>query len=329
MATYITFENAIKNGDVKHRHIIPLMADATTDAAKMKLAQEYITYYESNDIGGNVENIYRMGAENSITHPKLFDLYIKEKGCKIAPLARLYLTLQNLIISATKQTMTYTLLKYGSWDKSREQVYSYYQKLYDIRHIFHVSTWYCARHMTGAATAEAKNVIAKGGDLAALRERLDSEFLDYRWSVVEYDKDWDHELDSIQCGSEKVSLVATKVPDVGSDFIKVSTGVTTVRHFILMYEYSESPKADCKQIMDTRNKVYVKLKNKFTDVASGPNMLSHGSCPTYIRSIAVKAAATQNKVCEVRAPKPGEYLENFYFFATGNCFLFFSEKSLK
>ena len=57
LSTWITWENAIKNGGKKLKDIRRAMGTKTRRIEQVKLAEEFVNYYENNNLDGNVLNM--------------------------------------------------------------------------------------------------------------------------------------------------------------------------------------------------------------------------------------------------------------------------------
>ena len=68
--------------------ICKAMGTKTRRIDKVKLAEEYVMYYESNNLDGNLQNLYRMAAlPEGITQRNIFDRFIPEFDCDITKLS--------------------------------------------------------------------------------------------------------------------------------------------------------------------------------------------------------------------------------------------------
>ena len=60
-----------------------------------KLAEEYVSYYDNNNLDGKLQNLYRMAAlPEGITHRNIFDRFIAEYGCDITKLSELMILIK-------------------------------------------------------------------------------------------------------------------------------------------------------------------------------------------------------------------------------------------
>ncbi|XP_043569910.1 cephalotoxin-like protein [Chiloscyllium plagiosum] len=112
ISTYMDWEYAIRNGAVKLRDIRHQMGLTQDKRRQRNLALDYITYYNNNQIEGNIMNLHRVSVTaNNPTNRNLFDLFIEHQSCDVTQLSGLMIILKNLMTSAAQQTMTYYYFK--------------------------------------------------------------------------------------------------------------------------------------------------------------------------------------------------------------------------
>ena len=69
LSAWIKWEYASRNGAKKLSDIRKAMGTKTRRIDQVKLAEEYVSYYENNNLDGNLQNLYRMATlSEGITH---------------------------------------------------------------------------------------------------------------------------------------------------------------------------------------------------------------------------------------------------------------------
>ncbi len=86
------------------------MSELTSRRDKLKLAEEYIKYYDDLGIDDAFQNIYRFtGDGESVTGRNFFDVFVNEKGCREDQLGSLEMIITNLLASGVCQKVAYLL----------------------------------------------------------------------------------------------------------------------------------------------------------------------------------------------------------------------------
>ena len=108
LSAWIKWEFASRNRAKKLSDIRKAMGTKTRRIDQVKLADEYVNYYESNNLDGNLHNLYRMAAlPEGITHRNIFDRFIAQYGSDITKLSELMILIKNILTSAAQQKMSY------------------------------------------------------------------------------------------------------------------------------------------------------------------------------------------------------------------------------
>jgi len=77
LSAWIKWEYASRNGAKKLSDIRKAMGTKTRKIDQVKLVEEYVNYYENNNLDGNLQNLYRMATlPEGITHRNIFDRFI-------------------------------------------------------------------------------------------------------------------------------------------------------------------------------------------------------------------------------------------------------------
>lgn len=162
LSKWIEWEYKSRNGAKKLSDIRKAMGiQPAKRIDQVKLAEEYINYYENNDLDGNLLNLYRMAAlPESVNQRNIFDRFIAEFGCDITKLSELMILIKNIMISAAQQKMTYYYFK---GDKSRategfEDVQTYFFK---IRRAFDDRVWHCKSNSADYAKKTVDKILKK------------------------------------------------------------------------------------------------------------------------------------------------------------------------
>ena len=112
LSAWIKWEYASRNGAKKLSDIRKAMGNKTRRIDQVKLAEEYVMYYENNNLDGNLQNLYRMATlSEGITQRNIFDRFIAEFGCDITKLSELMILIKNIMTSAAQQKLTYYYFK--------------------------------------------------------------------------------------------------------------------------------------------------------------------------------------------------------------------------
>ena len=112
LSVWIKWEYASRNGAKKLSDIRKAMGTKTRRIDQVKLAEEYIKYYENNNLDGILLNLYRMAAlPEGITQRNIFDRFIAENGCDVTKLSELMILIKNIMTSAAQPKLTYYNLK--------------------------------------------------------------------------------------------------------------------------------------------------------------------------------------------------------------------------
>ena len=136
LSAWIQWEYATRNGAKKLSDIRKAMGTKTRRIDQVKLAEEYVNYYENNNLDGNLQNLYRMTAlPEGITHRNIFDRFIAEYGCDITKLSQLMILIKNMMTSAAQQKMSNYYFK-GDEMRATEGFKDVHMYFFDIRRAF-------------------------------------------------------------------------------------------------------------------------------------------------------------------------------------------------
>ena len=161
LSVWIKWEYASRNGAKKLSDIRKAMGTKTRRIDQVKLAEEYIKYYENNNLDGNLLNLYRMATlPEGITQRNIFDRFIAEYGCDVTKLSELMILIKNIMTSAAQQKLTYYYFK-GDGVRATEgfkQVQTYFFK---IRRAFDARVWNCRSYSLDHAKKDANKILKK------------------------------------------------------------------------------------------------------------------------------------------------------------------------
>lgn len=190
LSTWIKWEYKSRNGAKKLSDIRKAMLTKTRRIDQVKLAEEYVNYYESNDLDGNLLNLYRMAAlPEDKTQRNIFDIFIAEFGCDITKLSQLMILIKNIMTSAAQQKMTYYYFK-GHKSRATEGFKDVQTYFFKIRRAFDDRVWHCKSISLDDAKKTADKIIKKlKGSLQesivqAIFRELKVKYPWYTWAVA-------------------------------------------------------------------------------------------------------------------------------------------------
>ena len=190
LSVWITWEYASKNGAKKLSEIRVAMGTKTRRIDKVRLAEEYVNYYENNNLDGNLLDLYRMAAlPETVTQRNIFDRFIAEYGCDIPKLAELMILVKNIMSSAAQQKMTYYFLK-GDEVRATEGFTDVQKYFFEIRRAFDDRVWNCRRNSVDHAKKDADTIIKEMKDstqesiVQAIFDKLKVKYPYYTWTVA-------------------------------------------------------------------------------------------------------------------------------------------------
>ena len=161
LSAWIKWEYASRNGAKKLSDIRKAMGTKTRRIDQVKLAEEYVNYYENKNLDGNLQNLYRMAAlPDGITHRNIFDRFIEEHGCDIIKLSELTILVKNIMTSAVQQKMSYYYFK-GDERRATEGFKEVQTHFYKICRAFNDRVWNCRSKSVDNAKKDAKNILKK------------------------------------------------------------------------------------------------------------------------------------------------------------------------
>ncbi|XP_022782738.1 SE-cephalotoxin-like [Stylophora pistillata] len=190
LSTWIKWEYKSRNGAKKLSSIRKLMGTKTRRIEQVKLAEEYVKYYENNNLDGNLLNLYRMAAlPEATTQRNIFDRFIAKFGCDITKLSELMILIKNIMTSAAQQKMTYYYFK-GYQSRAKNGFKDIQTYFFKIRRAFDDRVWHCRRNSLSHAKRDANKILktVKGstreGIVRTIFEKLKVKYPWYTWAVA-------------------------------------------------------------------------------------------------------------------------------------------------
>lgn len=190
LSAWIKWEYKSKNGAKKLSDIRKAMGTKTRRIDQVKLAEEYVNYYENNDLDGNVLNLYRMAAlPESIAQRNIFDRFIAQFGCDITKLSQLMILIKKIMTSAAQQKLTYYYFK-GDENRATEAFKDVQTYFFKIRRAFDDRVWHCRRDSLDHAKKDANKILKnmKGSRresiVRAIFNELKVKYPWYTWAVA-------------------------------------------------------------------------------------------------------------------------------------------------
>ena len=161
LSQWIKWEYASRNGAKKLSDIRKAMGTKTRRIDQVKLAEEYVNYYENNNLDGNLQNLYRMAAlSEGITQRNIFDRFIAEYGCDIVKLSELMILIKTIMTSAAQQKLTYYYFK-GDELRATEGFKDVQRYLFEIRRAFDDRIWQCKSNSVDDAEKAADKILKR------------------------------------------------------------------------------------------------------------------------------------------------------------------------
>ncbi|XP_064627920.1 SE-cephalotoxin-like [Lineus longissimus] len=195
LAMWIKWEYASKNGAKKLKDIRNAMSRTTRKIEKVKLAEEYIKYFENNNLDGNLLNLYRMASQaESTTNRNIFDRFIAEYGCDISKISQLMIIIQNVMTSAAQQELTYYFFK-GDQTRAMNSFADVQNYFFEIRRAFDDRVWSCKSNSIDHARNDAKKTMKAMKDSSredvahAIFKELKVKYPWYTWAVAAVNSD--------------------------------------------------------------------------------------------------------------------------------------------
>ena len=186
LSAWIKWEYASRNGAKKLSDIRKAMGTKTRRIDQVKLAEEYIKYYEDNNLDGNLLNLYRMAAlPEGITQRNIFDRFIVEYGCDITKLSQLMILIKNIMTSAAQQKLTYYYFK-GDAGRATEG----FKDVQKYFFAFDDRVWHCKSNSVEDAEKNANKILdkMKGSSqesvVRAIFNELKVNYPWYTWAVA-------------------------------------------------------------------------------------------------------------------------------------------------
>lgn len=272
LAAWIKWEYESKNGAKKLSDIRKLMGTKTRRIDQVKLAEEYVKYYENNNLDGNLLNLYRMAAlPESISHRNIFDRFIAEFGCDITKLSELMILIKNIMASAAQQKMTYYYFK-GDESRATEGFKDVQTYFFDIRRAFDDRVWHCRRDSLYHAEKDANKILkemkgsSREGIVRDIFDELKVKYPWYTWAVAAVKNDRPGIRDLDLRGNTYFKLEDRSDPD-------------KIKYYYVVYEDTKSS-ANCIDITQARTLlVFKRCEGCNSDyIYAADNILSKKMC---------------------------------------------------
>ena len=190
LSAWIKWEYKARNGAKKLSEIRKAMGTKTQRIDQVKLAEEYVKYYETNNLDGNVLSLYRMAAlPESITQRNIFDRFIAQFGCDITKLSELMILVQNIMTSAGQQKLTYYYFK-GDQSRANSSFKDIQMYFFKIRQGFDDRVWHCRRNSLDYAKRDANKILknmrgsSRESIVRAIFNELKVKYPWYTWAVA-------------------------------------------------------------------------------------------------------------------------------------------------
>ena len=190
LSAWIKWEYKSRNGAQKLAKIRKLMGTKTRRIDQVKLAEEYVKYYENENLDRNLLNLYRMAAlPKAITQRNIFDIFIAQFGCDITKLSELMILIKNIMTSAAQQKMTYFYFK-GYQSRAKNSFKDIQKYFFEIRRAFDDRVWHCRRNSLSQAEGDAKKILknmkgsAQESIVQAIFNELKFKYPWYTWAVA-------------------------------------------------------------------------------------------------------------------------------------------------
>ena len=190
LAVWIKWEYASRNGAKKLSDIRKAMAAKNRRIDQVNLADEYINYYDNNNLDGNLQNLYRMAVlQEGITQRNIFDRFIAEYGCDITKLSQLMILIKGILTRAAQQKMTYHYFK-GDEESATEGFKDVQTYFFKIRRAFEDRVWHCKSNSVDDAKKAAEKILkqmkgfSQESIVQAIFNELKVKYPWYTWAVA-------------------------------------------------------------------------------------------------------------------------------------------------
>ena len=275
LSVWIKWEQASRNGAKKLSDIRKAMGTKTRRIDKVKLAEEYVTYYENNDLDGNLQNLYRMAAlPEGITQRNIFDRFIAEYGCDIMKLTQLMILIKNIMTSSAQQKLSYYYLK-GDAVRATEGFKDVQTYFFKIRRAFDGRVWYCRSNSLDQAKKDANKILQKmtGSSqeniVRTIFNELKVKYPWYTWGVA-----------ATKADRPKIRSLEWR----GSTYFKLEdrSDPDKVKDYFVVHEDTKSS-ANCIEIKDAKTLlVFEKCDGCNSDyIYTANNIISKKMCGSY------------------------------------------------
>ena len=273
LAAWIKWEYASRNGAKKLSDIRNAMGTKTRRIDQVKLAEEYINYYEDNNLDGNLQNLYRMAAlQEGIIQRNIFDLFIAEHGCDITKLSQLMILIQNILANVAMQKLTYYHFK-GDAVRATEGFKEVERYFFEIRRAFDERIWNCKSNSVDHAKEDAKKILREMKDISqevivkAIFNELKVKYPWYTWAVAAI-SDYRTYIDELEWR--------------GSTYFKVEdrSDPDKVKTYYVVYQDAMSS-ATCIQIKQAKTLLVFRRCEGCTEdyIYAADNFISNKKCP--------------------------------------------------
>lgn len=281
--TYNEYKNTIKNGEKKLQRTVSRVRDAAEVRDKLKWARHFLHYYETHDIEGTMDNIFRLTATRSTpTRPNLFQLYARQYKCDVKGLSQLMTVIMSLVFSGTKLMFAHSLFKSNNLNHAEEQVEETYAQLYKVRQQYEDNVLFCFNTAIARARHHTRDIMMHNPKLtgAPLTSKIKQEISElvpwYSWAVVQFS-----ELKPISLNRDDCPLKSR-----GN---RVFTEVRDERQVLVMWEDQENQQ--CHNADSANTFVSFQLCDgcNSTVLEASESILSGNRCPDYLTSTATTA----------------------------------------
>ena len=276
LAAWIKWEYASRNGANKLSEIRKAMETKTRRIDKVKLAEEYVNYYENNNLDGNLLNLYRMASlPEDESHRNIFDRFIAEYGCDITKLSQLMILIKNIMTSAAQQKLTYRYFK-GDAVRATEEFKNIQTYFFQIRRAFDGRIWHCRSNSVERAKEDANKILKEMKDspqestVKAIFNELKVKYPWYTWAVA------------------AISRYRTHISDLewrGSAYFKVEdrSDPDNVKPYYVVYQDTKSS-TTCNQIKQAKTLLVFKRCDGCNNdyIYAGSNIISNNKCDSAI-----------------------------------------------
>ncbi|XP_078090757.1 SE-cephalotoxin-like [Mustelus asterias] len=276
LSTYIEWEYAIKNWAEKLQAVRTEMGQTHDRKVLLKLASDYIKYYDDNQLEGRIMNIYRISVTaNNPTNRNLFDLFIEQHSCDIKQLSGLMIILKGLMISAAQQTLNYHYFK-GEESHAKNSFEKIKMYLFQMREEFQKRICSCKQNTVRNAKKDVDIILEKNTVLLPdvlvrlISQRLTYLYPWYAWGIAE-----SKGIGSPTCNQHQ------EIQRGFSHFIKDRKSDGSQKTKILVVWQDINERLSCADIKHVKTLVPYERCDKCSDnhIFASQNILTNVRCP--------------------------------------------------